>query len=89
MTIEELQNLLLAEQEKNNNLVAKIEEYKGSLSTKEEQYKTLQSDLNNARDLNSKLALKVSTQTLTPKEETKPTKQEPKVLSFDEIINNL
>lgn len=89
MTLEELQALLLAEQEKNTKLTEELETHKSTLSTKEEEYKKLVTDLTNARELNSKLALRVSEQTLTPKDTKEESKLETKTLSFDEIIKQL
>lgn len=87
-TVEELQDEILNLQEELKTkdetiltLTNDVEQYK----TKEEEYvKTIQ----DTREMNSKLALKVSEQVFTPQEPKKEEPEEEKVLSLDEIAKH-
>lgn len=87
-SIEELQKLLLDKEHE-------LETIKTSLNTLTNEHEELKksneqltNSLNQSREINSQLALKISTQTLTPKDEPKESAPS-EVLTFDELIKHL
>ena len=87
-TIEELQKLLLEKEQELETVRTSLGTLNNDFEELKKSNEQLTNSLNQSREINSQLALKISAQTLTPKDEPKESAPS-EVLTFDDILKNL